>query len=125
MGLRCAILSAIGSAWSATDVTRVVFQTVADVFRRTGILRAGRIRISRHRVKRQRLDGVRQRFVKIHVFCKTVRVEEVITRPSRPDRSQRGRIEFEGYFVSGSNDDKLVVSGIQKRQYISIGGEIT
>src|SRR5271157_2362082 len=79
-----------------------------------------RIGICRHGMKRHFGNRKRGGFVEVHVLHESVRVEEVIARPSGSNRRQGGSTEFSVDVVAGSEDHKAIVNLRQQRSHVSV-----
>src|SRR5208283_4536590 len=79
-----------------------------------------RIGIRAHPMEGHVGNGKRSGLVEVHVFNKSICIEEVITLPSRRKGRQRSGAELRVYVVSRSEDNKAIVTVLQKHGDIAV-----
>ncbi len=101
-------------------VSVIPIQTIGSRSIIVGIVLRRRIGIRRHRMKRHVCDSKRSGFVEVHVLHESIRVEEIIPRPSGGKRRQRRRAELSVNVLARAEDNELIVNMLQQGSDIAV-----
>src|SRR5208283_1718983 len=101
-------------------ISLVPLQSIFGRARIIRIMLRRRIGIGAHPMEGHVGNGKRSGLVEVHVFDKSICIEEVITLPSRKKGRQRRGAELRVNVLSRSEDSKAIVSVLQKHGDIAV-----